>query len=112
VIKQLFSFDRLITPVIIRFLFYVVAAVWAVVAVIGVLGGLLRLFSDFFAGIGLILAAIILPGVFVLLYRVAAELALVVFMIRDELVWQRERQPASGLAAPASASLASPLIGP
>jgi hypothetical protein len=112
VIKQLFSFDRLITPVIIRYLCYVMTAIWGLVAVIGVLGGLARLFSDFLAGVGVILASIVVPGVLILLNRVGAELALVIFMIRDELAWQRERQSGPGMARPPAGFPSGPPTNP
>ncbi len=99
-IRQLFSFDRLITPPIIRFLCYAITVFWVLVAIAGVLAGLARMFSNFFAGIGIILGMLAVSGFFILLNRIIAELSLVVFMIRDELAWQRERQSAPGVAGP------------
>ncbi len=85
------TFDSLITPGIIRLLFYVslvltCLAAWATDAAIAsnpLMPGM--------GGIGLLVAIVVLVAG-VLLSRVAAELILVLFMIRDELAWQRQSQ--------------------
>lgn len=93
---RLFSFNSLITPSIIKFVFYLLVALLA-------LGDLISMASlsalGQYAGHGLGIVAILLHviGFFVgvIFIRVSCEMIMVVFMIRDELAWQREHKTAN-----------------
>ena len=93
------TFDSLITPSIIRLLFYLslllsCLAAWAVDETITS-----NPFMPGMNGLGL-LAAIVVLVASVVLSRIFAEMILVLFMIRDELAWQRQNQPVlRGVAA-------------
>ena len=94
----LLRFNNLVTPVLIRFVFY------AAVALAVILG--LYIFNQsssvgqFSAAAGMLmmLGSVVAPLVLILVARVAAELVLVIFMIRDELAWQREQRAAPVVA--------------
>ncbi|BBC81551.1 hypothetical protein HK27_02455 [Acetobacter orientalis] len=109
--KSLLTFDTLITPKFIKFFFYVgvffcflsgfgtflsilLSCITAAQAsgsssALGAIGGLI---------LGLIVGLIVtLVGI--VLARVSSELTLVVFMIRDELAWQRENATKSSSSA-------------
>jgi hypothetical protein len=88
----LLTFNNLITPVLIRFVFYVM--VFGAVCAGLVLFSQASTIGQFSPAAGglMMLGAILVPIVLVLFARVAAELTLVVFMIRDELAWQREQR--------------------
>lgn len=83
---RLLSFDSLITPVIVKIL-YVVGIAISVAIAVSVYGSILWQFGL----IGSAVAALLAFCIGVLVSRVGAEMILVLFMIRDELAWQRER---------------------
>ena len=91
-LKRLFTFDNLITPSIIRLMFYVVV----IVECLGALGVIITLLNAYIP-VGLALLGIIgvIIGLLVVIVgaRIGAELVLVLFMIRDELAWQRVNTP-------------------
>ncbi len=99
-LSRLLKFDRLITPGIVRLLFYVLAAVLCLGFVVAAIG----LLSTREAPAGLAILGII--GAFigllvsVVMLRISTELVLVVFMIRDELAWQRVNHAATSAIAP------------
>lgn len=111
--KSLLTFDTLITPKFIKFFFYV-GVFFCFVSGFGVFLSILISCitaaqatgsSSTLAAIGGLIAGLI-AGLIVTLVgivfaRVSSELTLVVFMIRDELAWQRENTIAS---APSSSS--------
>ena len=94
----LLSFNNLVTPVLIRFVFYACV-------VLAVLLGFVMfsqsqtvgMFSPAAGGL-MTLGALLVPLVLILIARVAAELVMVIFMIRDELAWQREQRSTPVLA--------------
>lgn len=92
---RLFSFNSLITPSIIKFVFYLLVVVQA----LGSLGVVMSASSYFrmfgYGGVGFLLglvAGVISFVVGVVVLRVGCEITLVVFMVRDELAWQREQK--------------------
>ncbi len=87
--KSLFSFDNLITPSIIKFLFYVGVAVVSLGALGMLVVGANEPSYSPIPGFAFFLLAIVFFVVGILLVRVGAEVTLVAFMIRDELAWQR-----------------------
>lgn len=91
---RLFKFDSLITPSIIKLLFYLGVAL-SVLLALGVIGSGLGLMTQApLSGIGCILGGLIGIGLGIVGSRVAAEMILVQFMIRDELAWQRQQRQA------------------
>lgn len=89
---RLFKFDTLITPSIIKFIFFFNVVIYCLTALGIVFQGLSLLGSNFFEGIAYIIGAVILLLLLTLISRIGAELVLVVFMIRDELAWQRQNR--------------------
>lgn len=83
---RLLSFNSLITPLIVKILY--------VVGIVGAVAGALGVYGSLHWQLGFIGAAVVALLAFcigVLVARVGAEMILVLFMIRDELAWQRER---------------------
>ncbi len=95
----LLSFKSLITPSLIRLVFYVVVGL-SVVAALILLSRALSVMDYLPGPLGLlaVIGSILGPLLFIVLARVAAELTMVVFMIRDELAWQREQRSISSAA--------------
>lgn len=85
---SLFSFDKLITPSIIKFLFILSVIIIGIIAFCIFVGGIEES-SSVLVGVLSIIPAAIFFFVAVLVARVSAEMTLVIFMIRDELAWQR-----------------------
>lgn len=81
---RLLDFNSLITPLIVRILYYLGIALVAAGAV-SLYGSL-----HYYMGNLTIIVAILTFVFGVLVARVGAEITLVLFMIRDELAWQRE----------------------
>jgi hypothetical protein len=86
---RLFKFDSLITPSIAKFLFYIGVAIWTLIG-LGTMAGAMR-----YSVIGGILGGSLLVLVGIVVSRVLTEMTLVIFMIRDELAWQREQRQRS-----------------
>ena len=87
---RLFNFDSLITPSIAKFLFYLGVAA-SVLGAFGVIGtGFSFMHYQTMLGLGYIVAGLIIILFGIVASRVATEMILVVFMIRDELAWQRQ----------------------
>jgi hypothetical protein len=88
---KLFTFDNLITPWIIRTFFRIFVVLDILGAVITALGVLAE--PEYLMSFGLkllsLIGIIIGLGIVLVMQRIGAELALVQFMIRDELAWQR-----------------------
>ena len=96
-LSRLLKFDSLITPGIVRLLFYVLVTVLC----LGFVVVAITLLSSRDAPAGLavlgIIGAFIGLIVSVVMLRISTELVLVVFMIRDELAWQRVNHPATNI---------------
>lgn len=88
---QLFKFDSLVTPSIIKFMFYfgVVCSTLGALTTIGT--GLTLMQYQPMLGFAYIIGGLIIALIGVIMSRVATELILVLFMIRDELAWQRQQ---------------------
>ena len=96
---RLFSFDSLITPGIIRGVFRLMLLLYGL-AFLAVLVYCFNVqFIPFAARLVSAVAGMVAIALLVVATRVAAELTLVVFMIRDELAWQRENRTALRAAA-------------
>jgi Domain of unknown function (DUF4282) len=90
--ERLFNFDSLITPSIIKFLFYLGVVGSVLGALVIIVSGLGIMRWNALVGIGYILGGLLLVLVGIVASRVATEIILVVFMIRDELAWQRQQR--------------------
>ena len=84
-IRDLFQWERFITPSIIK-IFYWLAVVMAVLAgVQGILGGLAALFSSPFIGLVAIIGGVLIALIGVIFARIGAEFILIVFRINEHL---------------------------
>jgi hypothetical protein len=104
--SRIFKFDTLITPSIVRFLFYF-GVVVSVIAALGILGTGLKLMDyQFMLGLSYMIGGVLVTVIGIIVSRVIAEMILVLFMIRDELAWQRQTVQAGGQVHSVSASAA------
>lgn len=85
---SLFSFDKLITPSIIKIIFIISVVIIGFASLCIFVGGIEESSSVFIGFLAIIPAAIFFC-IAVLVARISAEMTLVIFMIRDELAWQR-----------------------
>lgn len=88
---RLFKFDSLITPSIIKFVFYLGVAGSALGALTTIVSGLELMRYQGALGFAYIVGGLLLVLLGIVGSRVASELILVLFMIRDELAWQRQQ---------------------
>ena len=91
---QIFKFDTLITPSIIKFIFYVGVLFSLLGALASIVSALGMMQYNVILGLGYLVGGLLLAVVGVVISRVAAEMTLVLFMIRDELAWQRQDRQA------------------
>lgn len=87
---HLFKFDTLITPSIIKFMFYFGVVLSAIGALATIGSGLAIMKYQPMAAFAYIIGGLIVALIGVIMSRVFSELVLVLFMIRDELAWQRQ----------------------
>jgi hypothetical protein len=100
---RLFQFDSLVTPSIAKFIFYFGVVISALGA-LGVIGtGAMMMQYQFAAGIGYVIGGLLMIVGGIILSRITTEMVLVLFMIRDELAWQREQRQAAAQPHPAAA---------
>jgi cytochrome c biogenesis protein CcdA len=94
--SQLFKFDSLITPSIVKFVFYF-GVLCSVIGALGVLASGMRVMQyQSVLGLAYIVGGIVVIVGGIILSRVATEMILVMFMIRDELAWQRQNIQSTG----------------
>jgi len=91
---QLLKFDTLITPSIIKFIFYIGVAFSLLGGLASIVSALGMMQYNAILGLGYLVGGLLLAVIGVVVSRVAAEMTLVVFMIRDELAWQRQERQA------------------
>lgn len=87
-LQQFISFDKMITPTIIKILFYVGVAISALSAIILIFSGLGQMFSGFgggFIGFLMILLGLVSFVVGTLMSRIYCELLIVVFKMQEAL---------------------------
>jgi uncharacterized membrane protein (UPF0136 family) len=86
--RSFLNFDSMITPVIIKILFYIGIAAAIIGGVVVFFGGIITAFQQdsFGAALGGIIGGPVLAFMGVLLARVYAELLIVVFQIHENLV--------------------------
>ncbi|MEA4931705.1 MAG: DUF4282 domain-containing protein [Anaerolineaceae bacterium] len=87
-IRSLLNFDKMITPVLIKILFYIGVAASIIGGIIVFFGGLISAFqqNSFGAAIGGLIGGPLVVILGILLARVYAELLIVVFQIHESLV--------------------------
>ena len=87
-IRSLLNFDKMITPVLIKILFYIGVAASIIGGIIVFFGGLISAFqqNSFGAAIGGLIGGPLVVILRILLARVYAELLIVVFQIHESLV--------------------------
>lgn len=87
-IRSLLNFDKMITPVLIKILFYIGVAASIIGGIIVFFGGLISAFqqNSFGAAIGGLIGGPLAVILGILLARVYAELLIVVFQIHESLV--------------------------
>ena len=87
-IRSLLNFDKMITPVLIKILFYIGVAASIIGGIIVFFGGLISAFqqNSFGAAIGGLIGGPVVVILGILLARVYAELLIVVFQIHESLV--------------------------
>ncbi len=83
--RDLFQWDRFITPTIIKTFYWLVIALMALFALSGVFSGLALMAASPFAGLIFILSAIAGFVVGVIFARITAELILIVFRMNEHL---------------------------
>lgn len=91
--RSFLNFDKMITPVIIKILFYVGIAIAIIGGVMVFFGGIIAAFqqNSFGAALGGIIGGPVVAFLGVLLARVYAELLIVVFQIHEDLVAIRHK---------------------
>lgn len=91
--SSFFNFDKMITPVIIKILFYVGIAIAVIGGVVVFFGGIVTAFQqdNFGAALGGIIGGPLVAFFGMLLARVYAELLIVVFQIHENLVAIRHK---------------------
>ena len=84
-IRDLFQWDRFITPTIIKTFYWLAIVMALLFGVSGVFSGLTAMAISPFGGLILVLASLTGTAVGVVLIRIAAEFVLIVFRINEHL---------------------------
>lgn len=83
---DLFSFDKKITPAIIKPIYWIGLVLIVLGGVLSFFGGFFQLFSSFGAGLWNMVAALIWVPIAVLSLRISVEVTLAVFEIHEKTV--------------------------
>lgn len=87
--QQLISFDKMITPTIIKVLFWIGVGISSLFGIITIFTGLAQMFSGYgegFIGFITMIIGLIVIGVGILASRIYCELLIVVFKMHESLV--------------------------
>lgn len=84
-IRDLFQWDRFITPTIIKTFYWLAIAMALLFGVSGVFSGLTAMAISPFGGLILVMASLTGTAVGIVLIRIAAEFVLIVFRINEHL---------------------------
>lgn len=84
-IRDLFQWDRFITPTIIKTFYWLAIVVTILFGVSGVFSGLTSMAISPFGGLIVVLASLVGTAVGVVFIRIAAEFVLIVFRINEHL---------------------------
>jgi uncharacterized membrane protein len=90
--RDLFQWDRFITPAIIKPFYWMVIALIALFGISGTFSGLAAMAISPFGGFILLLSSIVSSVVGIILARIAAEFVLIVFRINEHLGAIRDRE--------------------
>lgn len=91
-IKDLFQWDRFITPTIIKSFYWLVIALVILFGISGVFSGLMQMAISPFGGFIVVLSAIAGAVVGIVFSRITAELILIIFRINEHLGAIRDRE--------------------
>ena len=83
--RDLFQWDRFITPTIIKTFYWLVIVLMILVGVSGVFSGLAAMAVSPFGGFMVVLSSLVGTVVGIILSRIAAEFILIVFRINEHL---------------------------
>jgi hypothetical protein len=83
--RDLFQWERFITPSIIKIFYWLAVAMAVLAGLQGLVGGLFGMFANPFAGILAMVGGILVAIVGVIFARIAAEFVLIVFRINEHL---------------------------
>lgn len=92
--QQLISFDKMITPTIIKVLFWIGVGISGLFGIITIFTGLAQMFSGFgegFIGFFTMIIGLVIIGVGILASRIYCELLIVVFKMHESLVSINEK---------------------
>jgi hypothetical protein len=89
--KDLFQWDRFITPTIIKVFYWLTIALALLIGLSGVFSGLAAMAINPFAGFVIVLTSVAGVLVGVMVARIAAEFVLIVFRINEHLGAIREQ---------------------
>ena len=84
-IKNFFSFNKLLTPTLIKYIYWILSALIIISGVFSIFGAVMAIFSSFFAGIIALVMTLIGIPLSLLFVRVLCEKILVTFLIEARL---------------------------
>lgn len=84
-LRDLFQWDRFITPTIIKTFYWLAIAVTVLLGVSGIFSGLTAMAISPFGGLLIVLASLTGIAVGVVFIRIAAEFVLIVFRVNEHL---------------------------
>ncbi len=83
--RDLFQWDRFITPTVIKTFYWLVIAMIVLIALSGIFSGLAAMAISPFGGFLMLLSSIVGAGVGIVFSRIVAEFILIVFRINEHL---------------------------
>ncbi|KAA5801718.1 DUF4282 domain-containing protein [Alkalicaulis satelles] len=84
-IKRFINFDRLIATTLIKILYWIGLIGIGLFVIFGMLGGLVGMTQDFVTGFATFVGAPLIGVIFLLFWRFAMEVYIVIFSIHDRL---------------------------
>jgi hypothetical protein len=90
-IRDLFQWERFITPAIIKIFYWLVVALTVLVGITGILAGLAQMFLSPITGFISIVSSLFAIFIGIIFARIAAEFVLMIFRINDHLGAIRNR---------------------
>ena len=90
-LRDLFQWERFITPSIIKIFYWLMVAVSVLAGVAGILGGLAAMFVSPFGGLVSVIASLIGMLIGIIFARIVAEYVLIMFRINEHLGAIRNR---------------------
>jgi len=93
ILQRFIGFDRLLGPVLVKIIYYMVSAGIVLGALVGVLLGIMSLFAGNFSGLVQIIAAPVVAAVALVYWRFLCELFILAFQSYERLGEIRDRLP-------------------